>query len=181
MPAKCILSLFVVSVLMVSQVWASSPDMKDISRIDGHVWMSWPEQTRVIVLYGVVCGMNMAISSMKKGNDTNLVLNAQRLELGDGVERGSGIDNEEMLRYVVKDVRIDQLVYGLDQMYADASTRNILLSDAILFVRNWIHGASADEFNGPLRYLKEGDTSQAAEHLVVRGSDGRVNKIIKFP
>jgi hypothetical protein len=181
MSVKRIFLFFMVSMVVVPSVWAASPDMSDISKIDGHVWMSWPEHTRVIVLYGVVCGMNMAVSSIKKSNDTDVALNVHKIELNKNKEHECFVEFKNLDRHLIDNVRIDQLLYGLDQMYADISTRNILLSDAILFVRNWIHGASADEFNGPLRYLKEGSKAQAVEHLVVRGSDGRVNKIIKFP
>jgi len=66
-------------------------------------------------------------------------------------------------------------------MYADHSTRNISLSDAILFTRKWIMGCSEEDFNQVLLFLKKGSDASSKSSLAIRDKEGNVLRHIPFP
>jgi len=142
------------------------------ANINGNDWVNWPEQTRLIVLYGIVNGMNMVIYSMSSDSEAMSEFDASS---SDSKFR------DKVNKYIVKDVTTAQLYKGINEIYADEEERGIALSDVVYFVVKWIHGCGEDEFNRVLKYIKQKHIPGAIENLIVRRDDGLVLKIYEFP
>lgn len=175
MRAICIAAFLTLFLVLIPNKHVLAQDLTNTTHIDGHTWAGWPEHTRLIVLYGFVSGMNMQAKSIERHHGT--------------VEtQSTGVDNnsscnlvKELAPFYIDNVSIEQIFQALNEMYADHSTRNIPLSDAILFTRKWIMGCSEEDFNQILLFLKQDVDVPSRSTLAIRDKEGNVLRHIPFP
>lgn len=144
----------------------------DLSKIDGHDWVKWPEHTRPVILLGVVAGMNM--------NASEIMHSGCRVTCSSSNRGGNSVDGD-MDRFFVSGVSLLNLVYALNKMYADADIRGVAISDAVYFAVRWIRGFPQNDLERILEYLKRGKTKEAHMGLVVKDHAGSVVRVIDFP
>jgi hypothetical protein len=87
--------------------------------------------------------------------------------------------NEELLRYPIYGITVGQIVDGLNELYEDYKNRSIKVQDAIYVFRKQIKGASQEEIEQILVYLRS--DKKDLDALWLRDEDGKRKTFIKFP
>lgn len=175
MRTNCIAGFLTLFLALTLNTHALAQDLTNITHIDGHAWTSWPEHTRIVILYGFVSGMNMQAKSIERHHS---IVETQSTR---GDNNSSCNLAKELAPFYIDNVSIEQMFQALNEMYADYSTRNIPLSDAILFTRKWIMGCPEEDFNQILLFLKQGVDVPSRSTLAIRDKDGNVLRYILFP
>jgi len=176
MRAICIAAFLTLCLVLTLNKHVLAQDLTNITRIDGHVWTSWPEHTRLIVLYGFVSGMNMQAKSIERHYG-----NVEKQTQEHITDSSCKSTKDITAPFYIDNVSMEQVFQALNEMYADHSTRNISLSDAILFIRKWIMGCSEEDFNQILLFLKQGGDASVKSILAIRDKDGNILRYIPFP
>lgn len=176
MRTYCIAAFLTLFLVLALDKHVLAQDLTNITHIDGHTWAGWPEHTRLVVLYGFVSGMNMQTKSIERHHD-----NVESKSPGDIISSSCKSAKDITAPFYIDNVSVGQVFQALNEMYADHSTRNIPLSDAILFIRKWIMGCSEEDFNQILLFLKQGGDASLKSILAIRDKDGNVSRHIPFP
>jgi len=176
MRAICIAAFLTLFLVLARDKHVLAQDLTNITHVDGHTWAGWPEHTRLIVLYGFISGMNMQAKSIERHHG-----NVESQTSGDSISSSCKSAKDITAQFYIDNVSIEQVFQALNEMYADHSTRNISLSDAILFIRKWIMGCSEEDFNQILSFLKQGGDASLKSILAIRDKNGNVLRDIPFP
>lgn len=86
---------------------------------------------------------------------------------------------KKLWRYNLTELALSQLTDGLDELYKDFKNRQIAVYDAVYVVRNQIQGASKEDIERILLYLRGGQKD--FDLLRVKDEKGDIIRIIKFP
>jgi hypothetical protein len=172
----CIAAFLSLFLVLARDKHVLAQDLTNITHVDGHTWAGWPEHTRLIVLYGFVSGMNMQARSIERHHG-----NIESKPSRDTTNSTCKSAKDITAPFYIDNVSVEQIFQALNEMYADHSTRNISLSDAILFTRKWILGCSEEDFNQVLLFLRKGSDASSKSSLPIRDKDGNVLRRIPFP
>jgi hypothetical protein len=183
-----LISLFPINASAVTQ---------DLSIIDGNDWRAWEAYQKYSFISGFLAGTEYVVENNLQSQDEKYDSNKAsdiyisyivpdekkpknhftRYEvlvlLGSVKEQF----NSSLFQYTVQGITNGQIVDGLDLFYADFKNRQIKLKDAIYAVKKQIQGATPEENEAVLLYLR---TGKDFKKLFYTDKDGK-KKYVAFP
>lgn len=200
--------LMLLLILIPIQSWSETTD---ISENDGNNWRTWDRVKKVFFIEGYIFGSSKVIKenydsisddyNEKDGNQIYLDYYASFLDTIEDeskkilfsnketkliIDKETIFKNNRLRRYGIFNITVGQMGDGLDVLYEDFKNRSIPITDAIYVVKKQINGASNDDVERILLYLRSGKTNR--KPLMVTDpydSDsiekGNFPRIIEFP
>ena len=170
---------------------------QDVSKFDGNDWREWEDFRKYSFISGFIAGTNYLvkcnIQTQEEEYDSDkasevfisyVVPNEKKpkntfsrkevsLLLGNTKEDF----NSSLFRYTIFGITNDQIVDGLELLYIDFKNRQIKLNDAIYVVKKQIKGASPEEVEAILQYLR---AEKDYKKLFYTDKEGK-KKYVPFP
>lgn len=133
---------------------------KNFTNIDGDDWAGFSELTKA----GYVLGFMSGSSSVVIGN---MQKNAK--------DRASKARNGQLVQYSFGGISPGQIIAGLDSLYGDFKNKQVMLILAVYIVKKQIAGASAEETEATLQYLR---SNMDSSKLYFTDKDGKKKMVI---
>ena len=191
---KLLLWFFLATFLICSPVQA---EKENIDKFDGHTWAEWgPIQKHSFIagfisassyvfetnasapsgsiIYDKKKAVEVWLSTISKKNKKNIYTREEVLLLEEYINR---LANAGMGRHLIMGITNGQISSGLDLLFADFRNKQIKVRDAIYVVKRQIEGASSDEIEAILLYLR---SSKDFAKLFYKDKDGK-NEWASFP
>lgn len=170
---KCLL-IILIALLFCHPAFA---DKTVVSEFDGTEWQSWGEAKKFHFLTGFLLGSSYVIKHNEPFLQKDFKIQQfdemrRRLSLGNSKKRKSPqntFTKEEVILwghyrasmiqsglkdYAIYEITVSQLSKGIDDLYKEARNTKIKMADAIYAVKKQIQGASPDEMENMLMYLR---------------------------
>ena len=175
----------------------ANAEIQDVFNFSGHDWSGWEKSRKHNFISGFILGsgcvahnnllsleekydsdqawavyMEYIVPDKKKPknsfsrNDVMLILNLMIY-----------LQNNSVNKYLIIEITNNQLVDGLDLFFSDFKNKQIKLRDAIYVVKKQIKGASPDEIEAILQYLR---SDKDSKKLWYTAKDGK-KKLASFP
>lgn len=169
---KKIVFLFIVFFLFPN--WINAQDKKNIFDLDGIDWRDSSALYKIGFVSGFIGGSNYIIEAFAYFPEydeekakiiskkfSNLVSNKQNDKQAFSVndlrlwsQNMAKNRSISLKKYGVYSITTGQIVEGLDKLYEDFKNRRIKIQDAIYVVKKQIRGATEEEVEGILQYLR---------------------------
>lgn len=189
--------------ILVLVVWfaflpgIASADKQDISTMDGTDWAEWTMLQKHSFISGFIAGSAYVLRNNIQPQDdkydsdkaskmfwvywvpddkkpkNTFSRNEVSLLLGNQAE---GL-NASLYRYAIIEITNGQLVEGLNAFYSDFKNKQIKLSDAVYVVKKQVKGASAEDIETVLQFLR---ADKDYKKLTYTDKDGK-KKWATFP
>lgn len=176
----------------------SSPQIKDdVSQFDGNGWLTWEFLKKLTFIAGFIAASGYipesCYFSIDEKNydqtkasdlyvsfvlpDENKKMNFSQKDVALVLEFEKRLKNANLFGYSIVGITTGQIVDGLNLLFADFKNRQIKLADAIYVVRKQIKGASKEEIEAVLQYLR---SDKDYKKLIYKDNDGKA-KFASFP
>lgn len=199
---KIFLLFFIIAIYTVPCL--SNAEVTDVGKFDGHAWQTWDTSRKLIYISGVIaCGNYIVEQNFVRYNisyekdydeDKALLLRYPSLnkskakkksvytqkEVNMMLEYDKRDRNSGLLRYLIIGITNSQIVEGLNQLYSDFKNRQINLREAIYVVKKQIKGASEEEIQAILEYLRATEDERDFYKLYYKDKMGKA-KWASFP
>ena len=172
-------------------------EKQEITDIDGTDWSEWQPFQKYSFISGFMAGSSYVINNNYQSQDekynsdkANKIYwsyllpdekkpknNFSRKEVSSIIDYQSEEFNGELSRYAIIGITNGQLVEGLNTLYADFKNKQIKIKDALYAVRKQIKGASTEETEAILQYLR---SDKDRKKLFYIDKDGK-KKYVSFP
>lgn len=167
-------------ILFMGNAWAEY-----ISNYDGNTWIGWDDSTKNAFIVGFMSGCNIVVEENQMGIAAkmyDLAVKEKKPKKTISEIFSHALDekfrNEELKKYSLINIAAGQMSDGLNTLYQDFKNRNIKITDAIYVVKKQIQGASAEEVEGVLLFLRSGKVE--LDNLRIIDKEGK-SKLITFP
>jgi hypothetical protein len=128
---------------------------------NGNDWNSWKLDNKVGYVHGYIDGSNGVFL---------------------GIFETGEIPSQKLGKYLFTDMTIRQIIDGLDTFYYDFKNRSIPVVLGIYVVKKQIKGASQDDIEKILIWLRSGGLGETRDrYLSVRDLQGNIIRTIDFP
>jgi hypothetical protein len=174
------LTIFIV-ILFCTSAFAAKTSLSDL---DGADWQGWDEGKKINFLSGFLLGSSYVIKQNEptmSTDDGSQRFDDMRKRLAAGAvekkkKRGkatvsttatfgkedvilwghyrASMIQKGLADYAVYDIKIGQLSQGMDEFYKDPKNTKIRISDAVYVVKKQIRGASPEDLERVLQYLR---------------------------
>lgn len=176
--------VFIIFILLIGQKVDAKP-------LDGSDWREWGEAPNKItgeLFKGLYIKGYLDGSKIVVINVNQLIKEIKELK----TDKGETVIDDELTKFALElinkelqrlkitgiPVNIKQVVDGLDVLYEDYKNRNIQIAYAIHVVKKQIQGASEEEINAILEYLRGGMKDKSK--LKYKDKTGKLQEA-KFP
>ena len=132
---------------------------KNIIDMDGDDWTGFAEAIKIGYILGFQSGTYGVIIG-------NLQKNAKN--------RDSKAWNNQLVQYYLGKITVGQIINGLDVLYGDFKNKQIKLVYAVYIVKKQINGASSEEIEAILQYLR---SNMDSSKLYFIDKDGKKKKV----
>lgn len=132
---------------------------KKVVDIDGDDWTGFPETIKL----GYIMGFQSGTYSMIIGNYQKNAKNRDAKAL-----------NGQLVQYFIGNMSPGQIISGLDSLYGDFKNKQIKLIYAAYIVKKQINGASSEEIEAILQYLR---SNMDSSKLYFIDKDGKKKKV----
>lgn len=178
--------------------------------LTGKDWNQWQNDRKVVFIDGFISGSHwVASNSMFPASmfsDETVRAGAQRLWEKATADLGKAIENPKLQlpkQYTAKDIMVygmfdsykkndlyeraiikaptETIVSSLNQLYADSANLKVPISGAIYLARKITDGASKDDVNTILPYLRGDKPVPPGWIIPVYDKTGKYIKVIEFP
>ncbi len=155
---------------------------KDVSEMDGVEWLGSSFVYKISFISGFMAGVAYAVhynvdfpnvneervkqiqkimassyTDKQKQGDKQIF---SRNDLLIYYQNATRLRSEFLKNYAIYEITAGQIVAGLDKLYEDFKNRRIRVQDAIYIVRKQIKGASEEEVEAALQYLRSDKDSE---------------------
>jgi hypothetical protein len=87
-----------------------------------------------------------------------------------------------MFHHIFHGININQLLNGLNLLYADFKNQHIPVSFAIYVAKKQIKGTPSEDIEKILLWLRSGGKDEnRADYLAVKDNEGKIIRMIEFP
>ena len=134
---------------------------KPLGDDDGNDWKELEKIEKTMSSAGFIIGSNYVVGEntcedMLFINELTTESGKKVSEFSQGLAESEKIRNTILQRFSLCNITVGQIVEGLDILYKDFKNRGIKISDAIYVVKRQIEGASPDDIEKILIYLRSG-------------------------
>lgn len=148
--------------ILISLTITSAYAYADAQNPDGNDWnKGMTMEKKIGYLHGFIDGANGVMIGIFAVGDT---------------------PNKKLSGYVLTGMTLQQMIDGLDSLYADFKNRNIPLVFAIYVVNKQIKGTSSNDIERILLWLRSGGNRKYMDdYLTIKDSYGNIVRTIIFP
>jgi hypothetical protein len=199
---KILLGVLLIMFIFTSAQAVVQKEEAAAKKADGNEWVTWDDTRKQSFVEGFLAGSFYMIEegvtltrghsgeNEEKLNEMAVKIDAERdnpVFTGADLASWSEMEkeylvkerNRTLMKYLVRGVSNAQLKEGLDSIYADATIRQIAISDAIYLAKMKAFHAEKDEIDSVLQYLREGKKNP--KRLKIENEKGELVKFIQFP
>ncbi len=175
----------------------ANAEIPDILNYSGNDWTGWEKNRKHYFISGFILGSaHVALNNLqsleeKYDSDQALAVYMEYIVPDKKKPKNVFSRNDVMLilnliidsqntslnKYLIMQITNNQLVDGLDLFFSDFKNRQIKLNDAIYVVKKQIKGASPEEIEAILQYLR---SDKDSKKLLYTDKDGK-KKLTSFP
>lgn len=155
--------------------WINAEDTRDVDKLNGNDWRELSQVRKADFIGGFMSGSSYVIDNSKvilfgeyseeKGkNILSRLFKINNAEMDKKLFSGNELilyenyyakgRNEGLLKFHILNITSGQIRDGLDKLYEDFKNRGIKISDAIYVVMKQIRGATEEEIEAILQYLR---------------------------
>jgi hypothetical protein len=151
----------------------ANAEISDVNQYDGNEWRQWDSPKKYNFIAGFISATGCVISNNVNSLDDKYN-SAQAWDLylsyvADGQKQKKAFshkevklllnqttewNNDNLYRYAIIEITNGQLVEGLNLLFDDFKNKQIKVRDAIYVVKKQIKGASPEEIEATLQYLR---------------------------
>jgi len=167
-------SIFVLIVFLSTFPLYLHAERQDVSKFDGNDWNEWQVFRKYNFISGFIAGTAYVVEYNMQTQEENYDSDKaseifvsyvwpdekkpknlfSRKEISLLLGNTKEAFNSSLFRYMILGITNDQIVDGLNLLYTDFKNRQIKLTDAIYVVKKQIRGASPEEIEAILLYLR---------------------------